>query len=99
MVGLKNLCTPSYVYLVISIILLLVMYFQNMSNTHIYCLGAQECEVPNINMLFVIKVLYILFWTWILNILCREGVTPLAWLLVLAPIILFFVLLSLLFVS
>ncbi len=99
MIGLKNLCTPSYLYLIISIILLMVMYFQNISNTHIYCLGAQECEVPNINMLFVIKVLYILVWTWILNILCREGVTPLAWLLVLAPIILFFVLLSLLFVS
>ncbi len=99
MIGLKNLCTPSYIYLVISIILLLVMYFQNMGNTHIYCLGAQECEVPNINMLFLIKVLYILFWTWVLNILCREGVTPLAWLLVLAPILLFFVLLSILFVN
>jgi|TARA_B110000879_G_scaffold209755_2_gene298227 hypothetical protein len=98
-IGLKNLCTPSYVYLVISIILLMVMYFQNMNNTNIYCLGAYECEMPNMNMLFIIKILYILFWTWVLNIICKEGATPIAWLLILAPTLLFFVLLSLLFIS
>ena len=30
--GLRNLCTPSYVYLVISSIALLVMIYQNLGN-------------------------------------------------------------------
>ena len=37
--GLRNLCTPAYVYLVISTIALLVMSYQNMGNANIYCLG------------------------------------------------------------
>lgn len=39
-VGIKNLCTPAYVYLVISSIALVVMFMQNIGNTKIYCLGS-----------------------------------------------------------
>lgn len=90
-VGLKNLCSPAYVYLVISITALLVMMFQNMGNTNKYCLGLYSCETTHTGMIFVIKVLYILFWTWFLNVICRGGATGFAWFLVLLPFILMFI--------
>ena len=94
-VGLKNLCTPAYVYLVISSIALVVMLLQNVGNSNIYCLGTYSCEVSNTAMIFAIKLIYVLFWTWLLNIICRGGATAFAWALVLLPFILLFLLLAL----
>jgi hypothetical protein len=95
--GLRNLCTPSYVYLVISLILLFVMIIQNRSFSDTYCLGSYTCNVSSTMMIFVIKLLYILFWTWILNLICRAGAPTFAWFLVLLPIVLMFVLIAMLF--
>jgi len=92
--GLRNLCTPSYVYLVISMIALFIMLFQNIGNVNLYCLGSYSCSVGSTTLIFVIKILYILFWTWILNLICRAGATNIAWFLVLFPFILMFVLLA-----
>ena len=96
--GLRNLCTPSYVYLVGSMILLAVMYYQNMNNVDVYCLGAYECNVNNVTAIFLGKFIYILFWTWILNLICRSGSPTIAWLLLLLPIVLFFLIIALMFV-
>ena len=43
-----------------------------------------------------VKLLYILFWTWILNLMCKAGATEIAWFLVLLPLIIFFLLISVL---
>ena len=93
-VGLKNLCTPSYVYLVISMIALLVMTVQNYGNQNKYCIGPYKCDDTNTALVFVIKTLYILFWTWLLNVICRGGATTFAWFLVLFPFILMFIMLG-----
>ena len=93
--GLKNLCTPAYVYLVISSIALVVMFLQNVGNSNVYCLGTYSCEVSNTAMIFAIKLLYVLFWTWLLNIICRGGASAFAWVLVLMPFIILFLLLAL----
>ena len=53
--GLRNLCTPSYVYLVISSIAMLVMIYQNMGNMNTYCLGSYSCNVTSTALIFVIK--------------------------------------------
>jgi hypothetical protein len=95
--GIKDLCTPSYVYLVISTIAVIVMAIQNYGNINTYCVGSLSCVVGSTALVFAIKVLYILFWTWILNLICKAGVPQLAWFLVLLPFILFFILLALLF--
>jgi hypothetical protein len=95
--GLKDLCTPSYVYLVISTIAVIVMAIQNYGNINTYCVGSMTCTVGSTALVFAIKVLYILFWTWILNLICKAGVPQLAWFLVLLPFILFFILIALMF--
>lgn len=97
--GLRNLCTPAVIYLGISMMLLVVMYIQNRNNVDVYCLGAYECYVTNVTAIFIVKFVYILFWTWILNLICKSGSPSIAWLLLLLPIIMFFLLVALLFIS
>ena len=98
-VGLKKLCDPAYVYLVISVIGLIVSSIQNIGNVNTYCLGSYSCDVTNTSIIFVIKVLYILFWTWLLNIICKGGAPTFAWLLVLFPFVLLFVVLGLMMIT
>jgi hypothetical protein len=98
--GLKNLCTPSYVYLVISLIAIIVMAIQNSGNVNVFCLGTYSCDVSSTALIFLAKLIYVLFWTWILNLMCKAGATTLSWIFVLFPFILFFLILfSLLFSS
>ena len=97
--GLRNLCTPSYVYLVISSIALIVMLYQNIGNVDTYCLGSYSCNVSSTALIFIIKAVYILFWTWILNLMCKANASNIAWLVLLLPVIIMFVLLSAMMVS
>lgn len=100
LVGVRKLCTPALIYLVISILTLVVMAIQNMYNVDTYCLGNFQCQTTNaVWLLFVIKFIYVLFWTWILNIICRAGYTTVSWFLLLIPYILLFVLIFLMMLS
>jgi len=92
---LSQLCTPSYVYFIISALVIVIAGFQNMGNNNKYSLGSFSCWVPSCIAVFVLKVLYILFWTWILNLMCKDGHSGIAWLLVLFPFIFLFVMLGL----
>ena len=95
----KNLCTPAFVYLLINVVAFIVIAIQNFGNTNKYCLGEYECYVPNTFVIFVFQALYILFWTFILNSLCKAGYKEVSWILVLLPIILLFVILGLILVT
>jgi hypothetical protein len=97
--GLRNLCTPSYVYLVLSLSFLIVVMYQNYGLSDLYCVGYFSCNVTSTLMIFIIKIVYILFWTWILNLICRAGAPNFAWFLVLFPIVLMFLLISTLMIS
>ena len=103
MIGLRNLCTPAYVYFVVSIIGILVVFMQNYmySSENVYCLGHYSCELSKTTtaLIFVFKFLYVLFWTWILNLICGAGYKYVAWVLVLFPFILLFILLLLFILS
>jgi len=92
--GLKNLCTPAYLYFIISVIFLIVVYIQNYNNYNVYCLGSYSCDVTNVWLIFTLKIIYILFWTWILNLICMAGVPALSWFFVLFPFVLMFVLIG-----
>ena len=96
---LKDLCAPSLVYFVISIVSLLVVFLQNYGNKNSYNLGSFSCRVPNTTLVFIVKIIYILFWTWILNLICKDGHTGISWLLVLLPFILLFVIIGLIMIN
>jgi hypothetical protein len=96
--GFGDLCPPAHVYLVLSTIAVTVIFLQNYYsgsfNNRTYCLGLYSCEIPSLSLLFFIKILYILFWTWVLNFICEMGAPQISWVLVLLPFILFFIILA-----
>ncbi len=87
--SLKHLCTPAYIYFMVSIISLIAIYIQNIGNTKTFSLGYLKSKVPNTTIIMLAKLLYIFFWSWILNLICKDGHTNIAWFLVLLPFILF----------
>ena len=95
MISLSKLCTPSYIYFIISVLFLGIAGFQNLGNNRNYNLGIFSCDVSSCIMVFIVKLLYIVFWTWILNLMCKDGYSGIAWFLVLIPFILLFVILGL----
>jgi hypothetical protein len=90
---LKQLCTPSYVYFIISFIGLVLSAIQNMGNNRKYSLGTFSCPVSNCLFVFAFKIVVILFWTWVLNLMCKDGHSEVAWFLVLLPFVIFFMIL------
>jgi|TARA_B100000768_G_scaffold177201_2_gene191038 hypothetical protein len=96
---IRNLCTPAYLYLVISTLGIIGMMVQNAGNTNTYCVGRFECDVPNTHMVFLGKAIYIAFWTFVLNALCKAGYKKVSWFIVLIPFILLAILIGMLFLS
>ena len=91
LVGLNNLCPPAAAYLGISAIALVIMLWQNMGNNRVYCLGVYHCDVQSTPLIFGVKAMYVVFWTWVLNMLCKNGLAGATWFLVIIPFLLFFI--------
>ena len=96
---IKKLCTPAYVYLVISAISIIVLIFQNSGNTDTYCMGSYTCPVKNTSLVFFLEFLYVAFWTFVLDSICKAGYKNFSWFLVLLPFLLFFVLIGAMMVT
>jgi hypothetical protein len=96
---LKELCTPAMLYLVISMVALVIVLMQNLGNTNSYHVGSFSCRVPNTAVVFIVKLIYVLFWTYVLNLICKDGHTSLSWLLVLLPWLLLFVMMGILMLN
>ena len=96
---IKSLCAPSYIYFMLSMVSIFLMALQNIGNSNSYCVGMLECEVPNTSMIFLSKIVYVVFWTWLLNFLCKKGLKSVSWFIVLFPIVLMFTLIASVFIS
>jgi hypothetical protein len=97
--SLKQLCTPSLVYFLISIFALVLILLQNFGNTRRYNVGSFSCSVPNTTIVFIFKLIYILFWTWVLDLICKSGYTGISWFLVLLPFILLFIIIGIFMIN
>jgi hypothetical protein len=86
--SVKELCSPALFYFVVSIVGLLIVALQNMGNNHELMLGSTMLNVQNNPVIFIVKLVYILFWTWILNLICKDGHSGISWVLVFLPFIL-----------
>jgi len=93
---LTKLCTPAQLYLFVELFLLIIMLVQNGNYDNRLCLGNYECyDAPNKGLMLLIKLGYVGFWTFVLNLICKAGYKNLSWFLVLLPVILFFMVLVL----
>ena len=91
----NRLCTPAFVYLIVSSLSLVILMIQNANNTNTLCVGNLICDVDNIPSLFLLDFSYIIFWTFILDSVCKAGHKQISWLLVLFPYLLSIVMLGL----
>jgi len=91
---LKELCTPAFLYFSLAMLGVLVSVVQNLGNSRRYNLGMLSARVPSTFLVFVVKIIYILFWTWVLNLMCKDGHKDVAWFLVLIPFILLFLIMG-----
>ena len=86
-----SLCTPAFIYILLSSVGIIILAYQNYGNRNLYCVGNVNCPVESTTPVFIAKILYVLFWTFILNTLCSYGYYKLSWFILLLPFILFFV--------
>ena len=94
---INSLCGPAYFYLVVSVLVVVLLVVQNLLNGNYneFCVGSYKCDVPNVLIALAMKVLYVVFWTVILDALCKYGLKRLSWVLVLLPFVLFAVVVGL----
>ena len=89
------LCTPAQLYVFISLISIIMIFFQNMYDSRKYCVGMLSCELTYNNLiLFAFKLAYMVVWAIIFDSLCKNGYTNLSWALVLLPFIAMFILIA-----
>ena len=96
---LKDLCPPALTYFGISMFVLLLLMFQNLGNRNRYYVGSFHCRVPNVMLMFLVKLIYILFWTYLLNLICKDGNSMISWLLIFFPFLLFFISIGLMMIN
>ena len=87
---IRDLCAPSMLYFIISIISLIVAILMNLGHNNKLVLGNYSMNVVNTTLIFIIKLIFILFWTWILNLICKDGYEVTSWILVFLPFIAMF---------
>jgi len=81
----KALCLPSKIYLVLSFIAIL------------YSIIVPDVMGGVSAFAHVFHMIYVLFWTWILQLICKEGYTWISWVLVLAPFVAAFIIVAFMF--
>ena len=88
--NMGRMCAPAMVYFVLSMVVIFILLMQNLGNKNKYRVGNMSCSVTNTTLLFVIKIIYVFFWTYVLNLICKDGYPELSWLLVFLPFVWFF---------
>jgi len=96
---IRKLCTPAYVYLVISVIAILAMMLQNGGNNKHFCIGEYGCDVESKGAIFIGQGLYTAFWVFVLDSICKSGYKNISWFLVLLPYVLMFIGLGMILLS
>ena len=94
----KALCSPAMIYLVISTVAVGLMMIQNINvPKNKYCVGLYECHIEAEGYkigFFLGKIAYLIFWTWVLNLMCNAGYKDIAWFFVILPIVGMFVIIA-----
>ena len=90
------LCSPAQLYVFMSLLSIVVMFLQNMTETRKYTIGMFTRTLSFSNLfMFLAKMVYVVVWAIILDSLCKNGYKDLAWTIVLLPFVLMFVLIGL----
>jgi hypothetical protein len=84
--SIRSLCPPALVYLMASLFVMFMVVAQNLNNSNSVRIGTMfSCRVPSTVLVCLMKLAYIGFWTYMLNLICRDGHVGLSWFLVFLP--------------
>jgi len=78
-----------------SVFFLIMIMLQNAGNSIEFCAGNFGCEVSSTAAVLLAHGVYIAFWTFVLNALCKAGYKSISWFILLLPFIMGFVLIGL----
>ena len=87
---LKKLCMPSYIYFIFSMLVLVIAVIFLFSGLNVFCEG-KGCTPGTVILMILLKFIFIVFWTWLLNVICKGGASFFSWFLVLFPFVLIIV--------
>lgn len=79
----KSLCLPSKVYFVLSAVGILLAILMPRIFGSVSALA------------HLVHIVYVVFWTWVLHLICGAGYKWISWVLVLAPFVLAFLIIAL----
>lgn len=96
---LRDMCTPATIYFVISLVFLIILGVNNLEDSDRLCLGDYSCYVGNNTLVFLLNAIYIVFWTFVLDLMCKNGYSTLSWFVLLFPFILSFIILALIMIK
>ena len=85
-----KLCDPAKFYFVLATISYILILLQNIGERGRFTLGSYSCRHSNPVLLLIVQALYILFWTWLLNLICKVN-KGISWVIVLFPFLLYFI--------
>jgi hypothetical protein len=86
----NELFPPAKFYLVMSIVYYILILLQNIGSHDRFYLGSYSCRHSNPGILLLINGVYILLWTWLLNLICGINKT-ISWIIVFFPIFVLFI--------
>ena len=71
--NVQSLCKPAYFYFVISVVTMIFMMLQNLTEgKNVLCLGEYKCTTTGAPLVFIGQTVYILIWTKVLDMLCNR---------------------------
>ena len=95
---LRKMCTPATIYFVVSFVLLVLLGVSNLDSPDRLCIGEYDCYVGNNTVVFALNAIYIIFCTFILDLMCKNGYSSISWFVLLLPFILSFLFLAMVMV-
>ncbi len=92
MMKFGKFCTPAKVYLGLSVLSLILLILGNAKKPNEMSLGDYSCEMSETHkiIIYIMKIVYILFVSIILDSLCKNGYEMLSYILVFFPLIAWF---------
>ena len=89
---LDKFCTPAKIYLGLSVLSLILLILGNAKKPNEMALGDYSCEMSETHkiIIYIMKVIYILFVAVILDSLCKNGYKLLSYALVFFPVVAWF---------
>jgi len=73
--SLSSFCLPSKIYFVLAVLSIIISLIVSTEN---FIMG-------------FLHLLFVVFWTWVLNLICKNGFSIISWILVLVPILIYLI--------